>query len=117
MKKRSEKSMQENGGYGKEFINTMKGPDGNGMPFVSKESAANQFGSDMMSPLPDKIDPKHGEIHIFYALKMGEQYRARYMKHFAHPITHEHDLRHEELLACYPEKWVQEVETLCGLSG
>ena len=25
------------------------------------------------------------EIHIFYALKMGAKYRARYQQHFAHP--------------------------------
>ena len=25
------------------------------------------------------------EIHIFYALKMGEKYRARYLQHFARP--------------------------------
>lgn len=71
MKKRAEKSMQENGEYGRKFMGMMKGPYGNGMPFVSRESAANQFGSDMITPLPDNIVPKHGDIHIFYALKMG----------------------------------------------
>lgn len=96
--------MQENGEYGRKFMGMMKGPYGNGMPFVSRESVANQFGSDMITPLPDNIVPKHGDIHIFYALKMGGKYRARYLRHFAHPIIHEHDLRHEELLACYPEK-------------
>ena len=109
MKKRSEKSMAANGEYGRKFMDMMKGPKGEGMPFVSRESVANQFGSDMMTPLPDKIDPAQGEIHIFYALKMGEKYRDRYLKHFAHPVIHEHDLRHEELLACYPEKWTEEV--------
>ena len=115
MKKRSEKFMRENGEYGRKFMGMMKGPNGDGMPFVSKQSVANQFGSDMITPLPDNIDPKHGDIHIFYALKMGEQYRGRYLKHFAHPVIHEHDLRHEELLACYPEKWVDEVEKVCGV--
>lgn len=110
MKKRSEKIMAENGEYGRKFMGIMKGPDGKGMPFVSKQSIANQFGSDMVTPLPDKID---GEIHIFYALKMGEKYRARYMQHFAHPVIHEHDLRHEELLALYPEKWAEEVTKIC----
>ena len=37
------------------------------------------------------------EIHIFYARKMGEKYRARYLRHFAHPILHEQDMQHEEL--------------------
>ncbi len=57
----------------------------------------------------DKNAPAQGEIHIFYALKMGEKYRDRYLKHLAHPVIHEQDLRHEELLACYPEKWTEEV--------
>ena len=115
MKKRAEKSMQENGEYGRKFMGMMKGPYGNGMPFVSRESVANQFGSDMITPLPDNIAPKHGDIHIFYALKMSGKYRARYLRHFAHPVIQEHDLRHEELLACYPEKWVSEVERICGV--
>ena len=37
------------------------------------------------------------EIHIFYARKMGEKYRARYLRHFAHQILHEQDMQHEEL--------------------
>lgn len=37
------------------------------------------------------------EIHIFYARKMGEKYRERYLRHFAHPILHEQDMQHEEL--------------------
>ena len=37
------------------------------------------------------------EIHIFYACKMGEKYRERYLRHFAHPILHEQDMQHEEL--------------------
>ena len=28
------------------------------------------------------------QIHIFYALKMGEKYRERYERHFAQPIIH-----------------------------
>ncbi len=109
MKKRSEKSMAANGEYGRKLMDMMKGPKGEGMPFVSRKSVANQFGSDMMTPLPDKIGPAQGEIHIFYALKMGEKYRDRYLKYFAHPFIHEHDLRNKELLACYPEKWTEEV--------
>lgn len=52
-------------------------------------------------------------IHVFYALKMGPQYRARYLQHFAHPVLHEHDLQHEELLACCPEQWAALVREIC----
>lgn len=34
---------------------------------------------------------------FFYARKMGEKYRERYLRHFAHPILHEQDMQHEEL--------------------
>lgn len=32
-------------------------------------------------------------------------YMLGYQEHFAHPILHELNTRHEELLACYPGKW------------
>ena len=62
--------------------------------------------------LSDKINVPGTEIHIFYALKMGEKYRERYERHFANPAIHEQDLQHEELLACYPECWVQLVKDI-----
>ena len=43
---------------------------------------------------------------------MGEKYRERYEQHFARPVIHEQDLQHEELLACYPECWVQLVKDI-----
>ena len=64
-------------------------------------------------PLPDAIDPAGTEIHILYALKMGEKYRARYHRHFAHPVLHELDMQHEELLAVHPKEWVELIEDIC----
>ena len=52
------------------------------------------------------------QIHIFYALKMGEKYRERYERHFAQPVIHEQDMQHEELLACHPEEWAQLVKSI-----
>lgn len=40
--------------------------------YVTMQSCKNQFYSDLVTPLPDKIDVPGTEIHIFYALKMGE---------------------------------------------
>lgn len=85
---------------------------GGARPYVTKQSCKNQFYSDLVTPLPDKIDVPDTEIHIFYALKMGEKYRARYLQHFAHPVIHEQNLQHEELLACNPEKWAQLVKSI-----
>ena len=45
---------------------------------------------------------------------MGKKYRDRYLRHFARPIIHEQDLRHEELLACRPESWAQLVKAVAG---
>lgn len=80
--------------------------------YVTVQSCKNQFYSDLVTPLPDKINVPGTEIHIFYALKMGEKYRERYERHFANPVIHEQDLQHEELLACYPERWVQLVKDI-----
>ena len=83
------------------------------MAFVSKKSICNQFYSDLVTPLEEKIAVEGTTIHVFYALKMGEMYRERYNKHFDNPRIHEHDLQHEELLISYPEKWAEEVKLVC----
>ncbi len=96
------------GGYVDAFMAML----GGGRPYVTERSCKTQFYSDLITPLPDKIDVPGTEIHIFYALKMGEKYRERYLRHFAHPVIHEQDLQHEELLACYPEEWARLVKRI-----
>nr|WP_302649128.1 hypothetical protein [uncultured Dysosmobacter sp.] len=39
-------------------------------------------------------------------------YRHCYLRHFDHPVIHEQNLRHEELLACYPEQWAALVKQI-----
>ena len=108
LNKRIEKRRAEMGAYVDAFMSMM----GGGRPYVTLQSCKNQFYSDMITPLPDHWDGPTA-IHIFYALKMGEKYRARYEQHYAHPILHEHDLQHEELLACRPEQWADLVKEIC----
>lgn len=108
LQKRLQKREKEMGEYVKTFMAML----GGARPYLTKQSCKNQFYSDLITPLPDQIDVPGTEIHIFYALKMGEKYRARYEQHFAHPVIHEQDLQHEELLACYPEKWAQLVKSI-----
>ena len=103
LQKQMEKRAVQMGDYVKSFMEMF----GGARPYVTKQSCKNQFYSDLITPLPDKIDVPGTEIHIFYALKMGKRYRTRYERHFAHPVIHEQDLRHEELLACYPEQWAE----------
>ncbi|MCD7834453.1 MAG: hypothetical protein LUH00_10800 [Lachnospiraceae bacterium] len=86
------------------------------MAFVKRESIYNQFYSDLVTPLDDKIHADGTVIHCFFATKMGEQYETRYWQHFADPDVIRHDLQHEELLVCYPDQWVSEVENCCGIS-
>lgn len=85
---------------------------GGARPYITKQSCRNQFYSDLITPLPDAIDVPGTEIHIFYALKMGEKYRARYLKHFAHPVIHEQDMGHEEFLAREPAQWAALVKRI-----
>ncbi len=115
LQKRLEKRAAEMGGYVKAFMDMM----GGARPYVTQRSCKNQFYSDLVTPLPDGIDVPGTEIHIFYALKMGEKYRARYERHFAHPVIHEQDLQHEELLACHPEGWARLVKSIAlgGIQG
>ena len=108
LQKRLQKRTAEMGAYVETFMNML----GGARPYVTMQSCKNQFYSDLVTPLPDKIDVPGTEIHIFYALKMGEKYRARYERHFAHPVIHEQDMQHEELLACYPERWAQLVKDI-----
>ena len=111
-----EKRIAKRGAYGQAMMD-MFGIGHGGLPFVQAESVRNQFYSDLVTVLPDAIDPPETEIHILYALKMGEKYRARYQKHFAHPVLHELDMQHEELLAVYPQEWVKTIETICKAGG
>ena len=108
LNKKMEKRKQEMPGYVDKFMEIM----GGARPYVSMQSCKNQFYSDMITPLPDHWDGPTA-IHIFYALKMGEKYRARYAQHYAHPIIHEQDMQHEELLACHPEQWAALVKEIC----
>lgn len=114
MRKIYEKIISKMGDYGIK-ITKMFGLGTGGLPFVQRESVRNQFYSDLVTPLPNHIETEGMEIHILYALKMGKEYRTRYRKHFARPILHEFDLQHEELLACYPKEWTDEVMKICGL--
>ena len=108
LQKRLTQRKSEMGGYVQAFMEMLGGT----RPYVTVQSCKNQFYSDLVTPLPDKINVPGTEIHIFYALKMGEKYRERYERHFANPAIHEQDLQHEELLACYPECWVQLVKDI-----
>ena len=110
LRKRMEKQLAEMGDYGRAFLDMM----GGARPYVTMQSCKNQFYSDLITPLPEKIEVPGTEFHIFYARKMGEKYRARYEKHFAHPVLHEKDMQHEELLACYPEQWAALVKQIIG---
>ena len=108
LQKRLKKRSEEMGEYVRAFMDMF----GGARPYVTMQSCKNQFYSDLITPLPDKIDVPGTEIHIFYALKMGEKYRERYERHFARPVIHEQDMQHEELLACHPEQWAQLVKSI-----
>lgn len=110
LQKRLERREKEMPEYVGEFMKSF----GGARRYVTKKSCKNQFYSDLVTPLPDKIYLEGTEIHIFYALKMGEKYRARYMRHFANPVIHEQDMQHEELLVRYPEKWAELVKSIIG---
>lgn len=105
--------MQARGEYGKAFV-SMIGVGIHDMSFATDENMESLYHSDLVTPLPEHIAVKDTEIHVFYALKMGEKYRNRYMKHFASPVIHKHDLEHEELLAVHPKRWTKLIFEICN---
>ena len=76
---------------------------------VSKKSIFNQYVSDLITPIGYGISNGYTKVHIFYALKMGEKYRKRYLKHFKNPDIRKQNLNHETFFYCYPQSWVKEV--------
>ena len=112
MQRRYEKQMSDPDPYNRAFV-AITGRDRYDMSFISKESLKRQFGSDLTTPLPADICNGHTEIHVFYAKKMGEKYLERYRRYFQDPVIHEQDMRHEELLGVYPDKWCALVREIC----
>ena len=98
-------------GYMKSMMK-MFGAGSTRMRFVTKESIANQFYSDLVTRLPYKMDTHGTKIYIFYAAKMGKKYLKRYHKYFGSPKIYKDNLRHEELLVCYSDQWVGRVSKI-----
>ena len=80
---------------------------------VSKTSIFNQCVSDLTTSIGNNIDNGYTKIHVFYALKMGEKYRKRYLKHFKNPDIREQNLNHETFFYCYPKEWTNEIFNCC----
>lgn len=116
MEKRLRKKPEEERAYCDKML-AMFGANNGRMKFVRRESMENQFYSDLVTPLKEDICAPGTKVHCFYAVKMGEKYEKRYMKHFASPDIRRHDMRHEELLICYPLRWAEEVKSCCGIGG
>ena len=110
LQRRMEKRRQEM----PEYLDAFMGMFGGARPYVTKKSCRNQFYSDLVTPLPEHIQSPGTQIHVFYALKMGEKYEARYRAHFADPVIHRQDMQHEELLACHPQQWAELVTSIIG---
>ena len=112
MQRRYEKQMSDLDPYNKAFV-AITGRDKYDMSFITKESLKNQFKSDLVTQLPQQIDNGETEMHVFYAKKMGEKYLDRYKRTFKNPVIHEQDLRHEEFLGVFPDKWCSLVKDIC----
>ena len=63
MKKKMDKMLAEDNGYIRALMDMIKTPDVE-MSHITKRSVENQFYSDLITPLPDQIDPSGTQIHI-----------------------------------------------------
>ena len=111
LQKKFQKRMADPDPYNKAFVSIV-GRNKFDMS-ITEESLKNQFKSDLTTKLPERTDNGETQIHVFFAKKMGEKYLARYKKYFKDPIIHTFDLRHEELLGVYPEKWCDLIKEIC----
>lgn len=75
----------------------------------SMHSLWNEYYSDLVTPLHERIDIPGTRVHIFFALGMGEKYRKRYLEHFVNPDIRSNPYNHEMLLALHPLEWMKEV--------
>ncbi|MCM1321827.1 MAG: alpha/beta hydrolase [Bacteroides sp.] len=112
MQKQLEKKSAEERDYYEKMLDLF-GMNSARMAFVSRESIRNQFHSDLVTPIADGISVPGTTIHCFFAVKMGGKYEKRYRRHFRNPDIRRHDLRHEELLICFPERWAEEIKSCC----
>lgn len=112
MQKKLDKMTGEEREYNEKMLD-MFGMRSTRMSFVKRESIRNQFYYDLITPLDNGISVSGTRIHIFYAVRMGENYLERYRKHFQSPDIRCHEMQHEELLICYPEMWAKEVKKCC----
>ena len=80
---RLDKRARESGDYVKAFLKMF----GEARPYVTMQSCKNQFYSDLITPLPDKIHVPGTEIHIFYALKMGAKISCPVSAAFCAPCS------------------------------
>ena len=113
MQKRLKKKPKDEIAYYEKMMD-MFGINNTRMAFVSRESIRNQFYSDPVTPIENNIVVPGTTIHCFYAVKMGEEYLRRYRQHFQNPDIRRHEMQHEELLICYPERWAEEIRNCCG---
>lgn len=116
MRKRLEKKPEDERPYYEKMLD-MFGMNCTRMAFVRRESIQNQFYSDLVTPIGNNISVPGTTVHCFYAAKMGEEYLRRYQQHFKAPDIRRHDMQHEELLICWPERWVEEIKRCCRLTG
>ena len=116
MQKRLEAKTPSERANAEAFLKTFGvGEGARDMSFVRRESVRSQFVSDLTTPLGRAIAAPGTTIHIFYALKMGDKYEARYLEHFANPDIRRHDMNHEELFFAHPRQWCSEVLSCCGM--
>ena len=71
------------------------------------KTVARQFYSDYVTKLEDDIHVDGTTVHIIYALKMGEKYEKRYLRHFRDSDIRRFDMQHEAWL--FQKQWTQPV--------
>ena len=77
------------------------------MVALHPKTVAREFYSDYVTPLEDDIHVDGTTVHIIYALKMGEKYEKRYLRHFRDPDIIRFDMQHEAWI--FQSQWTRPI--------
>ena len=71
------------------------------------DTVSREYYSDYVTKLDNDIHAEGTKVHIIYALKMGEKYRKRYLRHFRDPQIIPFAMSHEAWL--FQNEWSEPV--------
>ena len=93
------------------------GRDQSDFAFLSRKSLRNQIYSMRTASLPKKVRPDCARVTVFWPREKSEESRREVLEVFPDANLVSIRMRPEEMLAVYPEKWLEWVRGICLAEG